>query len=118
MLTARGGDVALINQTTYFQLLSDQSSGSSETSAVRIDRPSFRITPDDFRATDAAPRALEAKVVIAPGTIEAQGFGGGGSFALTTPDLNFGAVAGAGGTAIPLAFITDAGFANYTFTTL
>ena len=84
---------------------------------VGIDLPTFRTPLDDNRLTAVSPKVLVSSVEIAPLTIRAQGFTGGGQFTLVTPDLNFGAHSGALGTAIPLDFTSTSGFAGFNFTT-
>ena len=117
VLGGNGGNVSLINQTTYFQVAADSFNLTPQFSGIGVNLPSFRVSPEFGRASAAAPRALESTVVIAPGTIAAQGFQGGGSFMLVTPELNFGAATGATGTAVPLTFIAETGFSSYSFTT-
>ncbi|HPU14517.1 MAG TPA: hypothetical protein PK808_00390, partial [Polymorphobacter sp.] len=116
-LNGAGGDISLINQTSYFQLAADSFNVAQQSSFIETNVPSFRTGSQFGRANAAAPRALEAVVDIAAGTIAAQGFGTGGAFTLVTPELNFGAVAGAGGTALALDFVSTSGFADFSLTT-
>ncbi|MBC7522574.1 MAG: filamentous hemagglutinin N-terminal domain-containing protein, partial [Sandarakinorhabdus sp.] len=118
LLGGKGGDVALVNRTTYAQLIAQPiiSPGLPERTAS-IEAPSFITAPGDGRQSGLAPRALESQVFVAPNTITGQGFTGGGSFTLVTPDLNFGAKTGASGTALPLDFISASGFGNFSLTT-
>jgi filamentous hemagglutinin family protein len=113
VLNSKGGDVALINETIYGQVLAQPlvQPGLSDRS-VTVEVPSFITTPNPSRRSGLAPRVAESQVFLAPGTIVAQGFTGGGAFTLVTPKLNFGARSGATGTAIPLDFVTSTGFAN------
>ncbi len=57
---------------------------------------------------------------IDPNSIIAQGFGGGGTFTLTTPEFAFSddtsSDASANATRLPLSFFSTAGFANYNIT--
>jgi len=119
VLTARGGSVALVNQTTYFNLQNEPAGlgNNPQGGFVGTNLPGFRVAPDGTRVTGASPLTANARVVLAPGTIRAGGFAGGGQFTLVTPDLNFGARPGATGTAIPFDFISTTGFANFNFTT-
>ncbi|MGL4541460.1 MAG: hypothetical protein ACRCUI_02995, partial [Polymorphobacter sp.] len=116
-LGGAGGDISLINQSSYFQVAADALNQSSDYSVITTSAPSFRTTPTFGRANAAAPRALEAVVDIAPGSIVAAGFGGGGSFTLVTPDLNFAAATGIAGTALGLDFISTSGFADFSLST-
>ncbi len=117
LLTASGGSVSLINQTTYFQLQPSAPRQGAQADFVGIDLPTFRTPLDDNRLTSASPKTLVSTVTIAPATIRGQGFTGGGQFTLVTPDLNFGAHSGVNGTAIPLDFTSTSGFASFNFTT-
>jgi filamentous hemagglutinin family protein len=115
-LDARGGDVSLVNETTFFQL-----EPSLQTSSFGVDRfgiglTGFQISTDGQRTSALVPNALNSVVAFAPGTIRGHGFSGGGTFRLVTPDLNFGDAAGETGTAIPLDFISSAGFGAYDLT--
>ncbi len=114
-LTGRGGDVSLINETVYFQVASAQS-GRLQEAGLSSNGSPFQTTPVPDGASgfqflsSIAPDVINARVDIAAGTIEGFGFGGGGgTFKLVTPDLNFGSSGGTG-TAIPLDFLATTGF--------
>lgn len=117
-IDSKGGNVALINQTTYSQIIAQPTipDGFPARSSA-VDAPSFIITADAGRQSGLAPRALESRVIIAPGTITAHGFSGGGNFTLVTPDLNFGGRAEATGTALGLDFFSTSGFGSFSLTT-
>jgi filamentous hemagglutinin family protein len=118
VLDGHGGDVALINRTTYAQALAQPVVDFATAPRLNdVDVPQFQTTKVDGRQSGQAPRALESQLVIAPGTIIGHGFTGGGTFTLVTPDLNFGARSGATGTALPLDFITGSGFGTFSLTT-
>ncbi len=118
LLASRGGNVALINETTYFQIAAQGPVTPGQSGRVlAIDAPGFITTATADRQSGLTPRALESQVAIAPGTIAGQGFAGGGTFTLVTPDLNFGARAGATGTALALDFFSSTGFGSYALTT-
>ncbi len=112
-LGARGGNVNLIDQTSYFQTAStaQQQGAQFEQSAI----PGFRVTTDQFIPSN--PDAINAHIAIAPGTIRADGFGGGGTFTLDTPAISFGNGTASTGTELPLDFFSQSGFANYDITT-
>ncbi|MFZ4689694.1 MAG: filamentous hemagglutinin family protein [Polymorphobacter sp.] len=118
LIDSKGGNVALINQTTYSQIIAQPTipDGFPARSSA-VDAPSFITTPEAGRQSGLAPRALESRVVIAPGTIAGHGFSGGGNFTLVTPDLNFGARAGTSGTSLALDFVTKSGFGSFSLTT-
>jgi hypothetical protein len=87
-LSAKGGNLSLIEDTAYFQLNLDP---ADPPGAI----PGFRVTDilTDFGgfALPVNPGQINASVFIAPGTILADGFGGGGSFTLTTPQFGLAA---------------------------
>src|SRR5262249_26974853 len=99
-LTARGGDVTLTEQTTYFQLASD---ASRQTGGI----PGFRVRGlvDNSSGgvyVPVTPDKINARVLIDPDAILAHGFGGGGTFSLTTPDFALGGGAPSVGTSLPM----------------
>ena len=113
-LSATGGNVSLINETNYFQV-STGSVGEQQSSI-----PGFRVNGTDINGQDYIalnPSSINARISIAPGTIEAYGFGGGGTFTLDTPAISFGDGTASSGTELPLDFFSEAGFANYDITT-
>ena len=114
VLDAKGGDVSLVNETTYFQIAGLPNPLPS--SPFDNGLSGFRVTPDGQHAAALNPRAINATVAIAEGTIRGHGFSGGGTFSLVTPDLNFSNEILPVGTLIPLDFIPSAGFANYRLT--
>src|SRR6202012_3893328 len=69
------------------------------------------------RYVPVSPDQINAKVAIDPKSIIAQGFGGGGTFTLSTPEFAFSddtsSDASANATRLPLSFFSSAGFANY-----
>ena len=116
-LTARGGNLSIYDDTGYFQV----SSSPNEVTAGAID--GFRITglTDNSQPyVPVNPGQINAKVLIDPNSIKAQGFGGGGTFTLTTPEFAFSddtsSDASANATRLPLSFFSTAGFANYNIT--
>ncbi len=123
VLGGSGGDVALINETIYAQAIAQPLvvPGSAARS-TGIEAPSFITSPGSNRQSGLAPRAALAQVFLAPGTIVAQGFTGGGTFTLVTPNLNFGNRRGPDGallpgTALPFDFVSTTGFSNLALTT-
>ncbi|HEY5237623.1 MAG TPA: filamentous hemagglutinin N-terminal domain-containing protein, partial [Rhizomicrobium sp.] len=112
-LSAKGGNLSLINETTYFQLTDDVNKTPGGI-------PGFRVTTIDNAGGTAVvplnPDAINARVTIADGTILANGFAGGGTFTLTTPEFDFGDGPAATGTLLPMDFFSTAGFANYNIT--
>ena len=113
-LSARGGDLSLVDETTYFQLAEDanKSAGGIE---------GFRVTTLLIQGVGPAevpvnPATVNAHIAIAAGTVWGHGFGGGGTFSLTTPEFAFGDGTAATGTELPLDFFSATGFASYNVT--
>jgi filamentous hemagglutinin family protein len=116
ILTAKGGSVSLYDDTTYFEV----AQGSTGNPAAPGGIPGFRINGlvyNQEAVIPLNPESVTARVSIAPGAIEDQGFGGGGTFTLTTPAFAFGDGAAATGTELPLNFFSQTGFAAYKITT-
>jgi len=112
-LTAKGGNVSLIDATTYFQLTDDSNKPAGGIEGFRV------TTIDNVNGTAVIPvnpNAINSRVSIADGSILAAGFGGGGTFTLTTPAFSFGDGTASTGTELPMGFISQTGFANYNIT--
>ncbi|HWA03364.1 MAG TPA: filamentous hemagglutinin family protein [Rhizomicrobium sp.] len=110
-LTAQGGNVSLIEETTYFQLAQD-------VTAAPGGIPGFRVDGINFGGADVVPinpDEITARVTL-DGTILAAGFGGGGTFTLVTPQIAFGDGTAATGTELPLDFFSTTGFGNFDIT--
>ncbi|HEX4160229.1 MAG TPA: filamentous hemagglutinin N-terminal domain-containing protein, partial [Rhizomicrobium sp.] len=117
-LSARGGNVSLIDETSYFQTAGVDGTEQVQQSAI----PGFRVNGiqiggqgGDYLPSN--PDSINARISIAPGSIVAYGFAGGGTFSLDTPAISFGDGTAASGTELPLDFFSQAGFANYDITT-
>ncbi len=112
-LTARGGNVSLIEQTAYFQLGDDTNSGivAGGFSAFRDSQNLVLGTP----VVEVNPSEVTARVTL-DGTIRAAGFGAGGTFTLFTPEISFGDGTATTGTELPLDFFSKSGFANFNIT--
>lgn len=105
-LTARGGDLSLINETTYFQL---SNSGGAIGNIGAF--PSFRINGGTQIAVN--PDKINSVVSIADGTILAHGFAGGGTFNLTTPEIALGNAPQDNATVLAPDFFSKTGFGDY-----
>lgn len=119
-LTGAGGDVTLLNETSYFQVAGANLNTAPDQYGIATDRSGFQTSARFGRISGAAPdpRDLRAAVDIAAGArILGHGFGASGSFRLVTPDLDFGAKSDGSGTRITADFVRDAGFAAYDLTT-
>lgn len=111
-LTARGGDLTLINDTAYFQLTDDQTRPAGGLSGFRV----TTIFDTVFNQRVAVnPDAINSRIQLA-GTILAHGFNGGGTFNLRAPEFQFGDRNPQVGAMLPLEFFSETGFANYSIT--
>ncbi|MEI9923211.1 MAG: hypothetical protein WDN50_06410 [Bradyrhizobium sp.] len=109
-LTAKGGNLSLRSDTMYFQ--TSLGDGTHDLSGFRV--PS--LFPFGATAIIDNPGQINARIAIDPNAIEAYGFGGGGTFTLETPQIQFGNGTAAVGTELPLNFFSTAGFASYNIT--
>jgi filamentous hemagglutinin family protein len=112
-LTSKGGALSLTEATTYFQLVND---GSRTTGTIEGIRVTGLLDPGGIPTVALNPGAVNAVVSIAPGTILANGFAGGGAFNLTTPAFSLGSGQASVGTELPLDFFSTAGFGAYKIT--
>ncbi|WP_114392891.1 filamentous haemagglutinin family protein [Oleisolibacter albus] len=110
-LSGRGGNLSLSADTAYFTGATSQGARTSQTST------GVATGPDDGNLP-RNPDKVRARVLIAPAArIRSDGFAGGGSFSLVTPEFSFGdGVAAQTGTQLPLDFLATHGFATYTIT--
>ncbi len=111
-LTAKGGNLSLYDDTSYFQF------DNYTASPIPGGLSGFRVV-GALGVVSVNPDRINAHVSIADGSIRAQGFGGGGTFTLTTPSFALGAtsVTGPGGGAVlPLDFFSKSGFAVFGIT--
>lgn len=102
-VSAKGGNLSLKSDVHYY---STTTTGLRIPSIDNAGNPRLAINPD----------AINARIVIAPEAIQAQGFGGGGTFTLVTPEFAFGSGVPTTGTVLPLDFFSKAGFASYDIT--
>jgi filamentous hemagglutinin family protein len=115
-LTARGGNVTLLDETTYFQFAQDdnQEAPFGLPGAFSGFRVTTIIPPNGTQGVVSVnPSAINAHVSIADGSILADGFGGGGTFTLTAPQFSFGDSVTSTGAALPLDFFSKTGFSTY-----
>ena len=100
---AKGGNLTLTSDAFYYPT---KLSGLRITSTDDRDEPFMPINPE----------RINARIVIDPASLQAHGFGGGGTFTLTTPEFSFGTGEAKTGTVLPIDFFSTAGFANYNIT--
>ena len=117
-LSGKGGNVSLVNETSYFQKTAAPPTADSSVSGAslfRSDLTTFQVSRDPSHAPAVVPDAITAAVTI-DGDIRSFGFNGGGTFTLVTPDLKFGSSDG-DGTRIGLDFLQKTGFGTLALTT-
>ncbi|KPF96836.1 hypothetical protein IP86_15145 [Rhodopseudomonas sp. AAP120] len=119
VLTAKGGNLSLINATTYFQLAPSADGSAGTLSGFRINGLIYGNPATSYFPLN--PDALTSGVFIDPAaSIKATGFGGGGTFTLVTPEFAFSddasSTASANATRLPMSFFSKAGFANSNIT--
>ncbi|MCK9917118.1 filamentous hemagglutinin family protein [Microbacteriaceae bacterium K1510] len=121
-LTAHGGNLGLYAETSYYDI-----AGWGVGGALAGAASGFRVTGLTYNSDSGPqpyvpvnPAQINAKVAIDINAIRAQGFGGGGTFTLATPEFAFSddasSNASANATRLPLSFFSSAGFANYNIT--
>jgi len=114
-LSGKGGNVSLIDETVYFQLLgsSPTTGGTRGSNLFPSDYIGFQLGAINGATqfvSALVPDEIRSTVDIAQGaSIRGFGFKGGGTFKLVTPDLAFNDPSGAG-TQIPLDFLNRTGF--------
>jgi len=108
-LTARGGDVTLTSDTTYFQL--SRPNGNANPSEGQVTGIRGAAAGADYVSVN--PGEITARISIGQDTIVGHGFAGGGTFSLTTPAIAFGDGRATTGTELPLDFFSKAGFSTY-----
>ncbi|HZZ90768.1 MAG TPA: filamentous hemagglutinin family protein [Caulobacteraceae bacterium] len=118
-LTGRGGNLSLIEQTAYFQLNLDPADPPGAIPGFRV---SDILTNFGGFAVPVNPDKVNASVFVAPGAILADGFAGGGTFTLITPQFQLAApgdpalLAPTTGTVLSRDFFSASGFANFNVT--
>lgn len=110
VLAAKGGDVTLTSDTTYFQIAPT----TIETRTTPGGISGFRV--NGGLTLSVNPSEITARVSLGDGVIKAQGFGGGGTFSLTTPAIALGDGVARTGTELSLDFFSKTGFATYDIT--
>ena len=119
-LTARGGAIALINETTYASTsntitpLADQP-GRSDAPIAGANQ-SVDFTPTDTVTPALVPSERNARVSFSVDSLRGFGFTGGGSFTLVAPEVGLGSTTVAGGANIPLDFFARTGMSGLNVT--
>lgn len=115
-LSGKGGSLSLASETTYGQLSRSSEGRAGGLGTFRVGGLFYENNGTRVDYVPLNPTRIEARVAVAPGSILAHGFAGGGSFTLTTPELALGTATPGHATALPLDFFAQAGFASYQLT--
>ena len=120
-LSATGGNISLIDQTTY-TTLAPLVDNVAELAGSTVSGQSVAFTPLVSTAKSVGVRPSLAVVrqtsvvKVADGTLRGFGFGGGGTFTLVSPDVAVGAPGDANATLIQLDFLQRTGFGTLDLT--
>ncbi|WP_353229008.1 filamentous haemagglutinin family protein [Novosphingobium sp.] len=125
-LSARGGNVSLLDQTIYAGISPLQPATIDNAGATFLGQ-TVAFTPTPVTPTSygidvsLVPVTQNSVVKFAPGTIRGFGFSGGGIFKLIAPDIAFTADAANGNadanaTVVPFDFLTQTGFGTLSLT--
>ncbi len=103
-LTAKGGNLSLTSNTAYYT--TDITGSGFRVLWYETDDSNVVINPDK----------INTRIAFDPSSIEAHGFGGGGTFTLVTPEFSLGDGTTDVGSRLPLDFFSKAGFGTYDIT--
>ncbi len=109
-LSGKGGDLSLKSGAEYFY---DYNNGGT---GLRLGSVLGDPNGPDRIVLPVNPDHINARIALAPDSVVAQGFGGGGTFTLFTPEFSLGEGTPTTGTTLPFDFFSTAGFANYNIT--
>ena len=123
-LSARGGNVSLINETTYATVAAVQNNADFIGTQVRGQTVAFTPTPGLSTQIGVVPSLVptsqKAEVSFAAENIRGFGFSGGGTFKLVSPNIAFAGADPAAGesnaTIVPLDFLQRTGFGTLDMT--
>jgi filamentous hemagglutinin family protein len=122
-LSAKGGDIALINQTLYASTsLTDTDIGNTSSATQPLGGRNQTVTFTPYKVGEAnivpslVPGRVISEVSFDAGSIKGFGFGGGGTFRLVAPDIAMGSAIGGKGPSIGLDFLARTGFATLDLT--
>ena len=119
-LAASGGDVSLINETTYATVVAVQNTADSIGALVRGQTVTFTPQPAGSSTIGVTPLQVPtnqtSEVKFADGTIRGFGFSGGGTFQLVSPNVAFSVPGDINSTFVPLDFLQKTGFGTLDVT--
>lgn len=123
ILTSKGGNVSLINTSTYASILrTDLSSGLEDPgqplNPIFGSNQTVDFTPGDDVTPSLVPDAdkLRARVSFNTESIKGFGFSEGGTFTLISPEIGFDGKGSPNATDIPLDFLQRTGFGELELT--
>lgn len=105
-VSARAGSLSLINETQYFSR-----EPLNDILGMRLRLGVYGGSSGISLAVN--PDRINAKVSFNPASIDAHGFGGGGSFTLVAPEVAIGAGEAQTATVLPLDFFSSSGFGAF-----
>lgn len=106
-LDGKGGNVSIVNATTYASLLATWNNPEA---------PILSYPFDTYGPSIGTAPVARSTVDLSGATITGFGFAGGGTFALTAPDIGFGSDTRDGSTHIGLDFLAKTGFGTLSLT--
>jgi filamentous hemagglutinin family protein len=120
-LTAAGGDLSLINETTYASTVPtveplNETPGRSN-APIAGSNQSVDFTPTDSIVPALVPTVTRAGVSFDQASLKGFGFSGGGTFTLVSPSISFGSDTTAGASHLGLDFFAQTGFGTLNATT-
>ena len=119
-LSGRGGNIALINETTYASTVVTvpplaESSGRSD-APIAGSNQSVDFTRTDTVVPALVPGNPQATVEFSESSLKGFGFTGGGTFTLVAPDISFGSDVREGSTHVSFDFFRNTGFGTLDIT--
>jgi filamentous hemagglutinin family protein len=119
-LSAQGGNVSLINETTYASVVAVRDNSDFFGSVAFGQTVAFTpepATPSSIGVRPAlVPISQNSEVKFGPGSLRGFGFTGGGTFNLISPNIAFGTPGDPAATFIPLDFLQKTGFGTLDIT--
>jgi filamentous hemagglutinin family protein len=119
-LSGRGGNIALINETTYASTVVTvpplaESSGRSD-APIAGSNQSVDFTPTESVVPALMPGDPQATVQFSEDSLKGFGFTSGGTFTLVAPDITFGSDNREGSTHLSFDFFKNTGFGTLDVT--
>ncbi len=117
MLSARGGNLSLIDETTYARVsLTTRNDAQNYIDPLTGSGPTVPVTSNSNVGSLLVPSHPSSTVTVASGTVSAFGFGGGGTLAIVTPEAAFADTGPVTSTLLPLDILQQTGFGTLDVT--